>query len=130
MIKVEPIIFDSLSDSDLEWLLVSCKRCWEDVEPIEYIKNAAEGRCVIYRVSGDAEGIFVLARYGDKAMIEALAGRGFLKHMSEVHDGILDAARKLGAKKVQGYVSRMALAKLYDQKTKGRQVAAVYVEDL
>lgn len=129
MIKVELVFPKDLTNKDILWLTIGCQNSIDDVRAVDQVDSAMTGRSGIYRVSGDAEGIFVLTHAGEKMMITAMAGKSFLKHFEEIHREICAAAAACGAFAVAGFVMRRGLAALYKQKTKAR-FAEYFEEEL
>lgn len=130
MIRVDLIAPRDLTARDIFWLALGCKNSIDEgLRAVDQVDSALAGRSGIYRVSGDAEGIFVLTQDGKKMLITALAGKGFLKFFSEVHEGILTAASACGASSVAGFVTRKGLALAYKTKTQAR-FAEYFEEEL
>lgn len=127
--KVELINPTELTTSDIFWLVLGCQGSLDQAQAVDQVAGAVRGDSGIYRISGEAEGVFVLSKHGKVMEITAMAGKGFLKHFSEIHTEIKAAAAACGAHAVAGYVTRKGLAALYKQKTKAR-FAEYFVEEL
>jgi hypothetical protein len=129
MIRVELVFPKDLNNQDILWLTLGCQNSIDDVRAVDQVDSALAGRSGIYRVSGDAEGVFVLTHAGEKMMITAMAGKNFLKCFEKIHEEICAAAAACGAFVVAGFVTRKGLATLYKQKTKAR-FAEYFEEEL
>lgn len=134
MILCEFILPEELDDLDIRWLVLSGLASFDGVSALDIVKAAKAGTVAMYRVVGDAEGIFALENVDVKgkkyARIVALGGKGFVKHFQEVHQLILDTAKLIGNSAVMGFVQNPTLARLYTERTKAKQVASVFVEEI
>ena len=130
MLTVELVQPTELTNNDIRWLVISANKGWDGVLAIDLVNAALAGNAGIYRITGEARGVFVLEPRGQDMKIIGLAGEGFLKHFPEVHKVICDTAKGCGAKRVVGLVARGALSKMYEKYTAAKVVATVVVEDL
>jgi hypothetical protein len=134
MIKFEQIIDPvTMTLRDCIWLERGCEGAWDKATPDDQIRAVKNGQAYMFRVSGDMEGIFVLA-IGDKKskrlVITALAGRGMIKNFGEFYSKVKDLCKSAGAKALYGFVSREGLKRLYNKHTTARSKAELFLENL
>lgn len=132
MIKVEQIK-GALNGEDLHWLQKSCEKAWDGNTPEILLNSIAAGQSWLFRVSGDAEGVFVLTR-GNPAkrelIVSALGGKGFIKSFPEIFSKIKALAKSNGSKKLSWFASRRGHVEMYSKRMKSKIAAVLYVEDL
>jgi len=129
MIELKLVHPKDLTDDDIAWLATGCKGSFDGTTPLGIVHLALEGEAGIHRITGDAEGVVVLEPHGKTFTITALAGRNVLRHFGAVHDAILATAKKAGAEKVNGFVTRAGLSALYKKRTNARLVP-MFIEDI
>lgn len=127
--RVELLNPRDLTADDIRWLAKGCADSIDEIQASDQVDSALAGKSGIYRVSGEAEGIFVLTHMGSRMEITAMAGKGFIKFFEQVHEAILVSAAACGARQVSGFTKRQGLAKLYKTKTQA-QFAEYFVEDI
>lgn len=110
-----------------------CSGSYDKATAADQINAALKGQAWIFDISGDAKGIFVLAR-GNVAerelVMTALAGANVLGKFPEVYKAVRDLCKNAGARRLIGYVSRPGLASVYRKRTKAIPVATLFSEDL
>ena len=133
MIKIEQLDPKKLSPEDLVLLEKGCYGSYDKATVKDQVAAAGAGSAWIFRFSGDATGVFVLARGNAEErelVMTALAGKGLIRHFTEVYSEITNLVRNVGTRRLVGYVSRPGLASIYKNKTKARPVATLFSEDL
>lgn len=134
MIELEQVQPRDLTDEDIRWMVMGCMESYDGVSVKELVQSALEGWTGIYRLGGDTEGVVTLSdkllgqRHGFE--ITCLAGRHVLSHLDEINKAVCTVARAAGGEFVMGYVAKAPLAEMYRRKTRAREVARVFVEDL
>jgi len=117
----------SLEENDVKWLVIAGEKL---VSPLEWVQKALAGECAIHRISGEAEGIIVLAKIGDELHVEGFAGKGLIKHFPEAYRQIRLIAASCGASKIVGWVHRKGIEKLYRTHTKGKPGPTLWSEEI
>jgi len=133
MIEIKQLDAKNLSAEDMDLLQKGCYGSYDKANSEDQIKAALLGQAWIFRFSGDASGVFVLSRGNameKELVMTALAGKGLIKHFTEVYHEIITLAKSVGTKRLIGYVSRPGLASIYKHKTRARPVATLFSEDL
>lgn len=131
MIRIERVL--TPSEADVKWLEKGCKGSWDGNTKDDQLAAVAEKRCWLFRVSGDAEGVFVIGRGNIKdreLIVTALGGKGFIKHFKEIYSQIKAIAKKNGAKKLSWFASRRGLVRIYAERMKVHLAAVLFVENL
>lgn len=121
------------SEADIKWLEKGCKGSWDGNTKEDQLRAVSSKTAWAFRVSGDAEGVFVIARGNVKdreLIVTALGGRGFIKHFKEIYNQIKGIAKKNGAKKLSWFASRRGLVRIYAERMKVHLAAVLFVEEL
>jgi hypothetical protein len=130
LIKLEKIHFERQSEidsRDVFWLhRAADKRC----TAVELVERALKGQNDIYRITGDAEGVLVVAAEGNKLSVEGFAGKGIVKHFKEFYKQARLLAAVKGLDTLTGYVQRPGIEELYRKHTGAKQVMALWEEKL
>jgi hypothetical protein len=133
MIKFEQILnVETMTLRDCIWLERGCEGAWDKATPDDQIRAVKNGQAYMFRVSGDVEGIFVIA-IGDRAtkklVITALAGRGMIKNFPELYRKVKELCKSTGASALYGFVSRKGLKKLYAKYSGLESKAEIFLEE-
>ena len=130
MIKLEKIHFERQSEidsRDVFWLhRAADKRC----TAVELVERALKNQNEIFRITGDATGVIVVAADGNKLSVEGFAGKGIVKHFAEVYKQVRLLAAVKGLEIISGYVQRPGIAELYRKHTGGKPVLTLWEEKL
>jgi hypothetical protein len=133
MIEIKQISPKDLSDEDLALLELGCSGSYDKATAKDQLKAALGGFAWIFKFTGSANGLFVLAR-GNVAereiVMTAVAGKGLIRNFSEVYTEVKKLVKSVGAKRLIGYVSRPGLAATYRRKTRALPVATLFSEEL
>lgn len=127
---MKQIVPGELTAEDIRWLVIGTYAVkFFDFSAESLVERARKKEVVLYRITGDAEGM-IAASFADKDFfIETIAGKDFLKCADEVHGACQAMAKSLGKTRIAGWVARSGLADLYDR-FGAKPVATLYVEDL
>lgn len=116
-----------LPEEDVKWLAMAGEKL---ISPLEWVEKALAGECAIHRISGEAEGIIVLARVGDELHVEGFAGKGLIKHFPEFYRQVRLIGASCGAIKLVGWVRRKGIEKLYQKHTGARPGPTLWSEEI
>jgi len=133
MIELEQISPSKMTERDAHWLQRGCEGAWDKATASDQVAAVNNGSAFLFRISGDMEGIIVLA-IGNKRdrsiLITALAGKGLFEHFPEFYQKVRELCKLVGAKTLYGFVNRPGLKLVYQRKTTARAAATLFVEDL
>jgi len=131
MIKVRMLDPFKLELEDVFLIDEGCKGSWDKANAYHQINAARNKNAWIFKFTGDAEGIFVFARGNTEKELTmtALAGKGFFKHFDEIYSAAKTLAKRAGARRMTGYVSRPGLKRLYERRSGGTPVATLFLEE-
>lgn len=129
--KIEYVAVSDLTNADLYWIAAGCDQTkWRTITGQQVIADAINKRVNIHRVSGSAEGIFIISFEENNLIVELMAGRHFLRNFMEIRRLLLQMAKDLGCSGLAGYVERPGLKKLYERLTPAKATVTLYVEAL
>lgn len=133
MINLDQIKVSDMTEADKKWLEKGCEGAWDKATAEDQLNAVATNSAWLFRLTGDVEGILVLAR-GNIARreitITAVAGKGFIRNFPAVYGQIRELVRKSGSKQLSGFVTREGLIALYKNRTRAKPVATLFVEEL
>lgn len=129
-VGIKQIVPSELTAEDIRWLVVGAYSVkFFEVSAEITVERAKKREVLLYRITGDAQGMLVVSAADSDFFIEALAGKNFLKCAKEIHELCQITAKTLGKTRIAGWVARGGLSELYDQ-FGAKAVATLYVEDL
>lgn len=130
MISVSLASLEDLNENELSLIVKYCAKCFEPLAYEDLVSRVRSGDACIYRFSGDAAGLFILATGDGGLYVETVAGESVVKYFDEIYAKIRSTASACGARRLYSFVSRDSLRRLYDRKTNAAPVATLYREEL
>lgn len=129
MITVSAITLEDLTQDEMLLLVRYCQKCFEPVAVEDLVLRVRRSLAHLYRFSGDAEGVFVLAVGDGGLYVETVAGRAVVKYFDAIYDKIKVTALARGARALYSYSARPALNRLYERR-KIKAIATLFKEEL
>lgn len=133
MIKIEQVQLKDITEEDVKWLERGCLGAWDKTSVKNQVEAIRQHAAWLFRISGDAKGVFVLAiQNRDEKILcmTAMAGQDILRHFAEIYEQIIGICKRSDTKTLVGWVHRPGLQKVYREHTKGKAVAVAFAEEI
>ena len=114
-INISMVALSAVSRNDLQWIATLDNIGYDKRSARELIEGIAEGRFALWRLSGDASGVFITSLTPRALWIEGMAGEGILRHAAAIRDKLQDIKAKASKAVIQGTVDRPGLQRLYER---------------
>lgn len=130
MIRLEKIFFDSQAEVEPKLVFWLHRAADKQCTAVELVERALKGQHEVFKITGNAEGVIIIAVDGEKACVEGFAGKGIVKHFDEFYKQVRLLVASKGLYVLSGYVRRPGIEELYRKHTGAKQVLALWEERL
>ena len=115
MINISLVLLPDIGERDLTYLLRIDTVAYDGLSARDLLKAIAQGRCVLWRIEGAAEGILVTSLERDSLWIDAIAGDRLIANAKAIYDEIAHITRRAGRSRIRGAVARRGFEYLYSR---------------
>lgn len=130
MIRLEKIFFEHQGEVDPKLVFWLHRAADKQCSAVELVERALKGQHEVFRITGDAEGVIVVAADGEKLSVEGFAGKGIVRHFDEFYKQVRLLAALKGLSVLSGYVRREGIAELYRKHTGAKPIVTLWEERL
>lgn len=120
-----------LTETDFKWLSKMVDGYYRGARPIHLVKDAMEGRALLWRLTGDQEGMMVtqvlLHPAGKEVLVWGLAGENL--KMLPLADAVENYAKEHEAKWIGAQTSSPAMEKLFSR-LNGKSISRYWLKEV